>query len=381
MSEEMIPVAALEIARMIVFAVLCLMALIQLYYWLAEMSGPAFYKHKDPATAVLPPVSVVICARNELKNLRQFLPHILDQDYPDYQVVVVNDCSWDESGKYLEEMSDGYPRLKVVTLQEQEKYRHGKKFALTLGIKGAAHEHLLLTDADCRPAGRQWIRNMMQGFTPGKELVVSYGAYQQQPGLLNKWIRFDTALNALLYLTRAMRGKAYMGVGRNLAYTKTLFFRNKGFANHYHIMSGDDDLFIKETATRQNTSVVIHPEAYTLSLPKTTLSTWIWQKKRHMSTGTYYKGRDRRLIGGYFFSLFMFWLAVILALMVQLNWQLIVGMVVLRLVVQMIISWKGYKQLGETDLLLFLPLFDFMAAFMYPMLAVSNLFIKTKSWK
>jgi len=155
-----------EIFQYAVAGVLGLAALIQLYYLLIEMSGPGFRAAKANVNAsVQPPVSVIICARNELKNLRNFLPSILDQDYPNYQVVVVNDCSWDESGKYLEEMEDAYPQLKVVTLNEQEKYQHGKKFALTLGIKGAAHEHLLLTDADCKPAGKNWIRTMAAAFT------------------------------------------------------------------------------------------------------------------------------------------------------------------------------------------------------------------------
>ncbi len=346
------PQIELEMLQMAAGALLLLAGLIQLYYYLAELSGPAFMKKDGKEQGQkYPPVSVVICARNELKNLRNFLPSILDQDYPDYQVVVVNDCSWDESGKYLEEMADAYGRLKVVTLKEQEKYQHGKKFALTLGIKGAAHEHLLLTDADCKPEGRQWIKSMMSGFTSKKEIVVSYGAYLKEPGFLNKWIRFDTVMNGLLYLTRAMKGKAYMGVGRNLAYTKTLFFRNKGFANHYHIMSGDDDLFINETATSENTAVVLQPEAFTYSKPKSTFGTWIYQKKRHMSTGSHYKGRDRTLIGAYYFSLFLFWLAVILTILVKLNWQIIVGIVTLRLLIQMIVCWKGYKKLGEADLL------------------------------
>lgn len=381
MTVEKIPGLTPEYLQYIVLGLLGLMAFLQLYYWLIEMSGPAFKSGKQQISDKLPPVSVVICARNELKNLRNFLPSILDQDYPEYQVVVVNDCSWDESQNYLDEMADAYARLKVVTLKEQEKYQHGKKFALTLGIKGAAHEYLLLTDADCKPEGRNWIRTMMSGFTPGKEIVISYGAYMKEPGLLNKWIRFDTVLNAFMYLTRGMNGKAYMGVGRNLAYTKSLFFKNKGFANHYHIMSGDDDLFINETATAQNTAVVIQPQAFTFSKPKTSLTTWIWQKKRHMSTGTHYKGRDRRLIGLYFFSLFLFWFAVILALLVKLNWQIVVGIVSIRLLTQMIVSWKGFRQLGESDLLFLFPVFDLIAAFVYPLLAVSNLFIKTKSWK
>jgi glycosyltransferase involved in cell wall biosynthesis len=361
---------------------LVLMFLIQLMYWLFQYSGVGFTRRKEAAPAVLPKVSVIICARNELKNLRSFLPSVLDQQYaPGYQVVVVNDCSWDESAKYLEELEDAYPHLKVVTLREQEKYQHGKKFALTLGIKGAEHEHLLFTDADCKPVGPDWITSMMAGYTPGKEIVIGYGAYLKESGLLNKWIRFDTAMNALLYLSRAMKGKAYMGVGRNMGYVKSLFFRNKGFASHYHLMSGDDDLFVNETANRNNTAVVLSPASFTYSKPKTSFGHWFWQKKRHMSSGTHYHNRDRRLIGMYFTSQVFFWLFVIITLILKLYPELVVSMVATRLAVQMIICWKGFKKLGETDLLPFVPFFDLAITFLYPVLAVTNLFIKTKSWK
>jgi len=372
----------IDIINQIVLILLGSSTVVQLYYILSGMSGPSFFKKMNTTTpSFSSPVSIVICARNELKNLRIFLPSILDQNYPEYQVVVVNDCSWDESSKYLEEMEDAYPQLKVVTLKEQEKYQHGKKFALTLGIKAATHEHLLLTDADCKPGSKNWIKSMVEGFSGGKEMVISYGAYTNEPGLLSKWIRFDTAMNAMLYLSRALKGKAYMGVGRNLAYTKSLFFKNKGFAKHYHIMSGDDDLFVNETSNKNNTSVVLNQEAFTYSKPKTSFYTWFWQKKRHMSTGKHYKGSDRTFIGAYFFSLFMFWMMVILAIVLKLNWQLIVGMIVIRLMTQMIICWKGFKALGEKDLVFLIPLFDIITAFLYPILAVSNIFIKTKSWK
>lgn len=367
----------MSVVAIVLLGFLGMALLIQVFYFLFELNlrGKATEKVK------FPPVSVVICARNELKNLRQFLPFVLEQDYPEYQVVVVNDCSWDESGKYLEEMEDAFPHLKVVTIQEQEKYQHGKKFALTLGIKGAAHEHLVFTDADCRPAGKGWLKKMAAGFGEGKEIVIGYGAYEKEPGLLNKWIRFDTVVNALMYLGRAGKGKAYMGVGRNMAYTKSLFFRNKGFASHYHLMSGDDDLFINETSTSGNTSLVFDPEGFTYSKGKRTFITWIWQKKRHMSTGSFYRSRDRWLVGFFYFSLFLFWLAIALAFILKLNWQLIVGTIATRLVIQMIIYYKGFKRLGESDLLVFTPFMDLFAALVYPLLAVSNLFIKTKSWK
>ncbi len=355
--------------------------LVQLYYLLIEFSAVGFAKTRKSDIEKLPPVSVIICARNELKNLRAFLPSILEQDYPKFQVVVVNDCSWDESSKYLEEMEDAYKVLKVVSIHEQEKYQHGKKFALTLGIKGAEFEHLLFTDADCKPADNHWIKSMVSTLSERKELVIGYGAYMKEPGFLNKWIRFDTAQNALMFLSRAKRGKAYMGVGRNLAYLKSLFFKNKGYANHYHLMSGDDDLFVNETATSTNVSVELDPSSFTYSKPKTSLSTWIWQKKRHMSTGKYYRFRDKLLIGLFFGSQSLFWVLILVASFMKLSTELIVFMASIRLAIQMFIYWRGFKKLGETDLVLLVPFFDIIIAFVYPLLAISNLFVKTKSWK
>lgn len=355
-------------------------AVIQLIYLLFQLSVTGFKVTKSGG-ASQPPVSVIICARNELKNLRSFLPSVLEQDYPKYQVVVVNDCSWDESAAYLEEMADAYPHLKVVTIKEQEKYPHGKKLALTLGIKGADHEFLLLTDADCKPASTQWIKEMASHFTDGKDLIIGYGAYLKEGGMLNKWIRFDTVYNALFFLGRAINGKAYMGVGRNLAYRKSLFFANKGFASHYHIITGDDDLFVNETATRTNTSVCLDPIAFTYSKPKATLTAWMHQKRRHMSAGVHYKGKDQRYLGLYFMSLTGFYVLTIILLILKQYPEVIVSMFTIRLIIQMIVFGKGMQKLKENDLIWFTPVFDAFTAFSYPVLSVSSLVIKTKTWK
>ncbi len=363
-----------------ILVLFCLAALIQCYYLLFDLSQLGFTKAKVPDGAT-PPVSIIICARNETKNLRTFLPDVINQDYPEFQVIVVNDCSWDESGKYLEEMADAFPNLKIVTLKEQEKYPHGKKLALTLGIKGAAHEYLLLTDADCLPASRNWLRSMAQNFVTGKDLVIGYGAYQKLPGLLNKWIRFDTAYNAMFFLSRALKGKAYMGVGRNLAYRKSLFFNNKGFANHYHLMSGDDDLFVNETASATNTAVEINPDSFTYSIPKTSWSMWLFQKKRHMSTGAYYRSADQFYLGTYFGSLTFFYLLAIILILLKQSPAVVVLMFTIRLTIQLVVFGKGMQKLKENDLIWLMPFFEIIMAFTYPLVSASNLVIKTKTWK
>ena len=361
-------------------ALYCVMALIQFYYLLVELTGIGFSKDKEK-NSVTPAVSVIICAKNEYKNLKSFLPDILNQDYPEFQVIVVNDCSWDESAKYLEEMADAYSNLKIVTLKEQEKYPHGKKLALTLGIKGAAYDCLLLTDADCHPASVNWLKEMASNFVSGKDIVIGYGGYYKIPGVLNKWIRFDTVYNALFYLSSALKNKAYMGVGRNLAYRKELFFQNKGFANHYHIMSGDDDLFINETANDVNTSVELNSDSFTYSVPVKTWNSWLHQKKRHMSTGASYQRSDQIFLGTYFLSLSFFYLLTIILLLLQLSPVVVVLMFIIRLTIQLVVFGKGMQKLKENDLIWLTPFFELLMAFIYPLVAASNLVFKTKTWK
>jgi poly-beta-1,6-N-acetyl-D-glucosamine synthase len=359
-----------------------LMWLVQLLYYLAGFARLSWYKLpvRQPAHE---PVSVIICARNELKNLRENLPSVLTQNYPRYQVIVVNDCSWDESGKFLEEIQPLYPHLKIVTINEQEKYRHGKKFALSLGIKAAQHELLLLTDADCQPVSENWITRMISAYRPETEIVIGYGAYRKAPGLLNKWVRLDTVFNAVQYLSAALRGNPYMGVGRNLSYRKALFFRNKGFASHNHIMSGDDDLFVNQTATGKNLEVELHPESFTQSATRRSFSGWLKQKKRHMSTGNYYRSGHKMMIGSFFLSQFLFYVLALLLLFVLPApwWQVVAGAFVLRLLVQLLIFGTCMKKLGELDLLWMLPLFDIIIVLLYPALSVSNLLFKDKTWR
>ncbi|MEP7168599.1 MAG: glycosyltransferase [Bacteroidota bacterium] len=371
---------SVETAGKILLALFSFFALVQIIYYIFIFSKLAFYK-KQKSVSSNDPVTLIICARNELKNLKNNLPLILEQDYPDFQVIVVNDCSWDDSGKALDEYEDAYPILKVVTIQEQERYKHGKKFALSLGIKAASHEILLFTDADCRPGGKNWLKEMTKNISGTKDIVIGYGAYQKTKGLLNKWIRFDTVFSAIQYLSSAINGNAYMGVGRNLCYKKSLFFKNKGFANHYHILSGDDDLFVNETATSNNVAVEINPESFTYSIPKETFVSWFKQKKRHLSTGNFYKFRHRFSLGMFFFSQTFFYLTFAALLILKIKPEIIISIYLLRLLIQLFIFGKSMKQLNELNLLWLTPLFDLCIILIYPILAISNLFIKNKTWK
>ena len=280
----------LELDIKIVAGIYILMFFIQSYYYL-RYYRKAFFKNKSiykkPALPA-EPVSIIVCARNEASNLRKNLPLILEQDYPEFEVIVVNDRSEDETEEILKELATNYNNLRVSGVRNDPMFTHGKKLALTLGIKASCYDWLLLTDADCQPAGKNWLYRMQQNFAPDIDIVLGYGGYKKGKGIINLLVRFETLFTAMQYLGMAAAGKTYMGVGRNLAYRKTLFFNNRGFASHSNLYSGDDDLFVNETANSTNTAVEMHPESFTWSDAETTFKSWFFQKKRHLTTGPRY---------------------------------------------------------------------------------------------
>lgn len=354
--------------------------IIQLYYYLVVFSRLAFYK-KQALPQNTPPASIIICARNEDDNLVEYLPAIFAQDYPEFEVVVVNDCSFDNTSDILKEFARKHNNLKVVTIKEDEYYSHGKKVALMVGIKGATHEHLLLTDADCKPNSNQWLRNMMQHFVDETEIVLGYGAYEKQKGFLNKMIRFDTFMIALQFLSFALARKTYMGTGRNLAYKKSLFFKMKGFASHYHIESGDDDLFVNEAATKRNSKIEVAIDNHTVSKVKRTFREWFRQKRRHVTTFKYYNLKSKFSLGLMSISQYLFFISFIALLVFQWEPVIVVSLFVLRFVVQILIFNKSMKELGETDLLLVSPIIEFVLLLVYPVITISNQLMKKNKWK
>lgn len=320
------------------------------YYLLVFLKLPLHKPLKKKKTKKA--VSIVICAKNEEKNLEKHLPTILEQDFPDFEVVVVNDCSTDGTENLLSELSLRYGNLRFTSIPANDQFLHGKKLAVTIGLKAAKYDYVLLTDADCYPVSNQWLQRMASQFTREKQIVLGYGGYERRKGLLNLLIRYETVFTAIQYLSFALKGHPYMGVGRNLAYEKKLFFNNKGFARHYHLSSGDDDLFINEIARKENTTVEISPESHTRSIPKTSLRSWIKQKKRHLSVGSHYKRGSRIRLGGEFISRLLNYLVLALLLVLtSWKWPVLVCFGVL-VSIRSIIFKMGMRTLNEKYLLL-----------------------------
>jgi cellulose synthase/poly-beta-1,6-N-acetylglucosamine synthase-like glycosyltransferase len=336
--------------QLIVFLLFCLITLIQLVYYWGIFSRLAFYRKNARETSQQHPVSVVICARDEAANLAKNLPGVLFQQYPStHEVLVVNHNSQDDTRYLLEEFKKTFKGLEIVNLEHEAKGIPGKKYPLSMGIREANYEILLLSDADCVPASEHWLYKMQDAYSPGIDVVLGYGAYQKKPGLLNKLIRFETFHTAMQYLSFALAGLPYMGVGRNLSYKRQLFLANKGFSSINHLPGGDDDLFIHKVANKHNTRVVVDADAFTISEPKQNFGDWFRQKGRHYSTGKYYSGKFQWLLGLYSITQFLFYPALLLSIFF-FNWQLSLIVFAIRFLTQGLVSYKCMYRLNEKDL-------------------------------
>jgi poly-beta-1,6-N-acetyl-D-glucosamine synthase len=366
----------------IVFISFCVTALIQIFYYVYFYLAPSKFRKAQKETGDLP-VSVIICARNEEENLRELLPSVLEQDYPDYEVIVVNDCSEDESFDVLGGFLKKYPHLKVSNITKDPKFTHNKKFAQFIGIKAASNEILLFTDADCRPVSRDWIKGMVSHFDGKTDFVLGYGGYIRKKGLLNKYIRYDSMTIAMQYFGMAIRGIPYMGVGRNLAYRRSFFFERKGFGNYSHLVSGDDDLFVNSNAISGNTAVEFRKEAHTRSVPAKNIGEFLRQKRRHLTTARYYKLLHKVILAGEPAARVLFY-ALFVTLMIRLYlWPFVLAVFAVRLAIQIIVLTLIQHRLDERGSLPWSLAFDLASPFMNSFIYMGSIRKKTgrNVWK
>ncbi|WP_321436777.1 glycosyltransferase [uncultured Bacteroides sp.] len=358
-----------NIVEIILLASLGLFLIIQVIYYFSLYNQ--LHAHNKTANegdmiyeTDLPPVSVIISARNESENLQKNLPYVLEQDYPNFEVIVINDGSTDESEDVLTIFEEKYTNLYHTFTPDGARYISRKKLAITLGIKASKHNWLVFTDADCRPASNDWLKLMARNFSPRTDIVLGYSGYEQEKGWFQRKVAFSNLFMSMRYLGFALINKPYMAIGRNMAYRKELFFKNKGFSSHLNLQRGDDDLFINEVATPFNTRVETSPNAVIRMEPAYSFKSWKEEKVSYLATSHYYHGLQRYWMGFETTSRLLFITATIAAIVVgAINMQWIVlGIAILayilRYVMQAIIINQTAADFGEKKYYLTLPLFD-----------------------
>lgn len=380
--------SSLSTLELIILIGLFIAFAVQLFYYLRYFTRIFKYhklinKKTINYTQDNPPVSIIVCARNEEFNLRKYLPTLLEQDYPDFEVIVVDDQSTDNTKDILDEFKQKHTNLRCTFIPIGAKMTSSKKLAVSLGVKSAKHELLLLTDADCYPSSKNWIQLMVRNFTSKTDLILGYGAYQEEKGFINRLIVFDTLFIAIQYFNYTLTGKAYMGVGRNIAYRKSLFISSNGFSKHLNLQSGDDDLFVNAVTNKYNTRIEIDSNSHTLSEPEKNFNMWKRQKERHLSTSSYYKKSSLLLLGTELFSRAFFYLFLILAF-IPLNYLIIIVaicLLLIRFLVQYIIINKSAKLLHTRKYHWGILLFDVLLPLINLTLKIKASFSKNKKYR
>ena len=364
----------------VIFLIFLFFVAIQLSYVVFIFLRLAFFKEKKTVASTLMPISIIIAARNESDNLYDNLPFILTQDYPEFEVIIVNNQSVDDSTWLLKALCLQHKNLKVVEISKNKHLLPGKKLPITLGVKAAKYEKMVFTDADCKPASNQWLRIMSETFTEKNQIVLGYAPYFRTKGIINRIIRYDTAFIGVSYLSFALAKMPYMGVGRKLAYTKKVFESVRGFKSHYSLPSGDDDLFIQEAAVNQNYTIQISPETFCYSKASETWKGWVRQKTRHYSTSSRYKVIKKALLGIYPISLLLVWLTFVI-LLFNVKWFAI-SLILFgsMLIVKWLIQGKCLRTLNEKGFALAFPLWDLGHALLMPMLYNFSDHKRYKKW-
>ena len=368
-----------ETEEFILFSIFCLAGFIQLFWLLFFYSRLAFHKQKI-VDSNLSPISVIIVARNEEDNLFHNLPKVLEQNYPHFEVIVVNHQSSDNTAYILKAFQRKYAHLKIIEIERNKHLRNGKKLPLTVAIKGAKYEHLLFTDADCRVNSPNWIRHMSENFSSKKQLLIGYGPYLKEKGILNWLIRLDAQMIAMNYLSFAKARVPYMAVGRNFGYTKSLFHSVNGFKSHYSLQSGDDDLFVQDAARKNNYTISIHPDTFQYSETKKDWNEWYDQKSRHFSTADNYRVIKKLMLGIYPLSLLIFCISFIYLLLIN-DTLIVLGLFAVMLLLKWIIQGKALLKLKDRSFIWLFPMWDIFYAILAPVLYYTSPKINETKWR
>ena len=327
----------------------------------------------------LPSVSVVMVAHNEAEALRKSLPYLLEQDYPNYEVVVVAYTSSDDTKFVLRVCHENYSHLKPVIFERDVNMFQGKKYPLSIGIKSASKDVILLTEPDCVPSDFGWIREMMTGFTRDADIVLGYSKIVPQKGLLNLLQRYENVTFSCRYLSRALYGCPFTGTGRNLSFGRDFFFAKGGFISHYQFPEGADDLFVNRNATSKNTAVVLRPGAETVREAVADARQWRLDRRECMRSRRHYPVGQKMGLLFYPLMQLLFVLALVLLWTGGIMlWQILAGVLAVRIIWEMVCFYFLAKRFEMNRLWWAVPFFELYFLISNTFLWFTSLFGKKK---
>ncbi len=366
----------------ILLYILLITAIVQLIYWLGIFAKLAFYQPDSNKHTTNKPFSIIICSHNECENLQRLIPALLRQKYPCFEVIVVDDRSVDNTIVYLQKIYQTNKTLfNYLQIKQTPVGFNAKKYALMKGIEAAKFDYILLTDADCYNKSDTWVHEINQAYQHNSiEIVLGFSPYEKKASFLNALIRFETLMTAIQYLSMAIGGKAYMGVGRNLSYKKIIFKKNKGFQGIENIIGGDDDLFINKVSNKNNVNIVIAENAQMVSLPKISWKNWFRQKIRHLSVSRHYASKIKSILAVFYLSYGIYYICLLSLFFFNCHLFAMLAVYIIRILLIGYILHRCNKKLIQSYNVLLFPIMDVIYIMCLSLLAFCAYFIKRTSW-
>ncbi len=363
----------------VLFYIFVAVTVIQIIYYF-YFSVFAFEKNKTQLKSNEIPVSIIILVKNEAENLTNYIQTILQQNYSNFEIVLINNASSDSTLDIIEELQKQHLNIKLVNVENTEAFWGNKKYALTLGIKAASHEHLLFTETNSIPLSKNWIREMTLNFSKEKTIVIGHKKLKSKKhSFSNLLFRFDNFINTIQSFSYAKTGNAFTANSSNIGYTKNDFFKVNGFINHLNIFIGESDLFLKDASTNKNTVIAISNASFVESSGIYSFKKWFSKKRKQSIVASLYKFKHKFFLRLFIISKILFYpLAIYLAI---LNWKIITPIIFVYFLIQYIIIGKSAYKLQEKQILFFLPILDICLVLLQITIFISTRISKPTHWK
>lgn len=198
------------------------------------------------------PISVVILAHNNAEALDLHLPAILTQDYEfGFEVIVVSEQG-DLATEAVVSHYSNSPRLRSTFVPAHSLFMSKQKLSVSLGVKAAKNEWVILLDAECTPQTDTWLKAIARNFGENTDMVIGYSNYASTAKPFYRFVRLHT----MCYLmNQARRGTAYRTNGTNIAFRKSMFVNGDGYRGNLQYRNGEYDFVVNKYAKQGNTLV------------------------------------------------------------------------------------------------------------------------------
>lgn len=258
----------MELYPILLLAISCISLIGLFFFKWKDYLSPYLISKKTtksmPSNTKKEGISIVISCHNQAEYLEKNIPLLYQQDYHDFEIIVVDNSSTDHTDIVLQRLEKEYENFRHTFVPKSSRFISKKKLAITLGIKAARKPWVVLTEADCIPKNNLWLQTISSHFSPNTDLVIGYSAYTGNSNKTAKRFAFEQMQYLFHCMSYAARNKAFGGDGCNLCVRKKYFIDNKGYSNTFNTPLGEDDLLISYLTKKGNTSVCVHPQSIIL---------------------------------------------------------------------------------------------------------------------